>query len=133
MTLSGIAKEAVLSLNLILDGNVGVNEITYSDWNGETRILVIEGESVAEDETQFEVLNQRTTLTVFCLSADRDEAVSLCQQAAAEVFRVFSEMTDDWESKILYIGKQKSDILNLPDQNIYKAARTFDILNSINL
>jgi hypothetical protein len=132
-TIAEIVYETTTALELIPSENIGISTVNSSDWDGLPRILIIEGDSAVEDETQFGPLSQRTTLTVFALHPERSGAVDLCRQAADAALTALEKLERVSGSGILCVTKTTNGIRNIPDRTEFEASRSFRVLNNINL
>ena len=126
--LADLARETILAENLLPAENIGINSVLDADWDGTPRIIVSEGESRPEDETQFGTLTEVTALTVYVLAADRQSALEVCRSAAEAVFAKFSEMERQRNTPVLCVTITNKSIKNIADRTEFEAAWNFEIL-----
>ncbi|GHT29242.1 hypothetical protein FACS18942_10290 [Planctomycetales bacterium] len=134
MSIISIAKDAVAALNLVPAENIGVQAVYDADWQGETKIIISEEQTTAEDETQEEPLSYRTVLNVYCGSKDRNTACDIGRAAANAVYAAFVnlERKSGLTNRIFSITKNMKTISNVPGREEFEAGRSFNIIHNLN-
>jgi hypothetical protein len=132
-TISELAYNAIIEANITDTENVGINTVINSDWNGTLRIIIAEDGGNVDSETQFGAIAQTTVLHIEVLSSNRNEAVEKCHLAAQHAFRYIEKLERKQGYGILAITKNQNGIENIPDSHEFKAFRSFNVLNSINI
>ncbi len=130
-TVAELARDAIMALNAVPAENVGIDEVVRENWNGVTRIVVSEGETIP-DECQLGLLSQTTPLTISCFTNDRQEAQNICRQIAQAVYRAMENLEHKKGSGILAITRGSSSVTNTSDCRGFIASRTFNVVNRIN-
>jgi hypothetical protein len=130
-TISELAYDAIIVANIVPSENVGINSVIDADWNGETRIIVSEGDSELENH-QFGAIGQTGVLTIYVLSGDRNTAYETCRVAGNAAFRAIEKLERKQGYGILAITRLSSGIKNVTDRTEFEAFRSFNVTNTIN-
>ncbi|MDR0608737.1 MAG: hypothetical protein LBG58_01340 [Planctomycetaceae bacterium] len=130
-TISELAYDAIIALNLIPAENVGINAVISADWNGETRIIVSESESEQEGH-QLGAIAQTTVLTIYVLSRNHNTALNFCLTAGKAVYKAIEKLERKQGYGILAITRYQNGIKNVTDRTEFEAFRSFNVINKIN-
>jgi hypothetical protein len=129
-TISELAFDAVIAFELVPTENVGINSVIDADWDGETRIIITEGNTNFEDH-QLGTIAQTTVLTIYVLARDRELAVETCKTAGNAVFGTIEKLERKKGYGILAITRFQSGIKNIADRTEFESFRSFNVTNTI--
>lgn len=132
ITIADLARDAIVAQNMLPAENVGIDDVVYDAYDGVTRIIIKEGDAVP-DEYFDGPLTQTTPLLIECYNESRDEALTLCRQAATAVYRTLSILEHRKGSGILSIDPDGNGVKSTPDGRGFAAFYSFNVLNRINL
>jgi hypothetical protein len=128
-TISELAYDAIIPLNLTPAADVGINAVVDADWDGTPRILITESEAEIE-ECQIGTIAQTAVLTIYCLAADRVTAMAICRQAAEAAFALMESLEGQPEEGILGMMRNTTLCRNIADRNEFEALRTFTVIRN---
>lgn len=138
MSISEIAKHVIEQLELLAPENIEIMAAGDPDWDGRTKVLVREGNTLPENVHQFGIISQKTPLTVFCISNSRIEAAELCREITAALKGEFRKMerqynTGNTEAGIMSAVQTGTFVTNIPGRTEFQSSVSFDILNNFGL
>ncbi|GHT26829.1 hypothetical protein FACS18942_05020 [Planctomycetales bacterium] len=138
MSISEIVLQVIRGLNLVPSQNVRIKEIADTDFDGITKILISEGAAVPEDVHQFGVLSQRTTLDVFLLSANRQQADSVLASVILALQNGFRRRERQYNTGNTAAGIMSAElsgktIINIPNRQEFQGSVSFSILHNFGL
>jgi hypothetical protein len=130
-TITELAYDAIVQLNLIPKENVGINSVIHENWDGVARIVVEEEMTNPEDESQFGTLTWITRFNVNCLCRDRTKAEALGKTVANTVYATFMEYELARTCEILSIMRKESTTTNIKGREEFQSLQYFEVLHKI--
>jgi hypothetical protein len=131
-TVSELAYDAIVIAEILPTENIGIDSVIDRDWNGETRIVITEGDAEIEG-TQFGAVGQTSVLTVYALSADRKTAIETCRDAGRAAYKAIEKLERKQGYGILAITVLENGVKNVEERNEFEAFRSYNVINKINL
>jgi hypothetical protein len=128
MDIAEIALQVLIESNLVATENIAIGRIKNSNWDGNPRIIIIDGENNLI-EHQLGVVAQETRLTIYCIHQDRNQSKELCSQASEIVYAKFKSMSNKNDSGILAIARESTGVNSVGDRPEFEAFQSVNITN----
>jgi hypothetical protein len=129
-SIADLAYETLIESAIIPTENIAIDKVNNSDFDGEPRITIVEGENDLIGH-QLGVVAQETRLTIYCVHRNRHNAKALCYEAGELVFNAIEQLERNADSGILAITRDSSGVSNTGDRAEFEAFRSYNVINRL--